>query len=145
MNDSQKRLSDLIGQVYEAALDQSLWPGVIKKTAQFVGGIGAALYSKDAVAQQASLNYEAGIGPYYTRLYFEKYVTLDPSTTGQFFADIGQPIAIADLIPYDEFLETRFYKEWVRPHRLRERRSRQIDNQRSHVRCLPPRAGRHRR
>ena len=118
MYDSQKRLSDLIGQVYDAALDQSLWPGVIKKTAQFVGGIGAALYSKDAVAQQASLNYEAGIGPYYTRLYFEKYVTLDPSTTGQFFADIGQPIAIADLIPYDEFLETRFYKEWVRPQRL---------------------------
>jgi DNA-binding CsgD family transcriptional regulator len=118
MYDSQKGLSDLIGQVYDAALDQSLWQDVIKNTADFVGGSGSALYSKDAATQQGSLQCVVGTDPYYAQLYFEKYITLDPFTRGQFFAEVEQPIAIADLMPYDEFLETRFYKEWVQPQRL---------------------------
>lgn len=35
-----------------------------------------------------------------------------------FIAEIGQPVATGDLIPYDEFLQTRFYNEWVKPQRL---------------------------
>jgi DNA-binding CsgD family transcriptional regulator len=117
MNDSQK-LSDLIGDVYDAALDHSLWQAVIEGVAHFVRGSGAALFSKDPAAQQGSVHYEAGIDPYYKQLYFDKYVTLDPATTGHFFAEIEQPVAIADLMPYHEFVETRFYREWVQPQGL---------------------------
>ena len=42
--DSQK-LSDLIGDIYDTVLDQSLWEDVIERAAQFVGGVGAALFS----------------------------------------------------------------------------------------------------
>jgi len=45
-------------------------------------------------------------------------VKLDPSTTSHVLAEIGEPVATADLMPFDEFLETRFYKEWVRPQQL---------------------------
>ena len=41
-------------------------------------------------------------------------VKLDPCTTGQFFAEIGEPVCTSDVIAYDEFKETRFYKEWAR-------------------------------
>src|SRR4051812_816095 len=98
MYDSQKRLSDLIGQVYDAALDRSLWQAVLQNTAHFVGGTGAALFSKDAAAQQGSVHYDFGIDPYYKQLYFEKYVALDPSTMGHFFAEVEQPIAVVDLM-----------------------------------------------
>ena len=43
---------------------------------------------------------------------------LDPLTTGHVFAEIEKPIATADLMPYDEFLDTRFYREWARPQGL---------------------------
>jgi DNA-binding CsgD family transcriptional regulator len=115
--DSQK-LSDLIGEIYDAALDHSLWESVIEKAADFIGGSGAALFSKDPTARQGSVHYGTGIDPYYRQLYFEKYVTLDPATTGHFFAEIEQPVAVADLMPYEEFVETRFYLEWVRPQGL---------------------------
>src|SRR5580658_7746317 len=36
-------------------------------------------------------------------------------TTGHFFAEVGQPISVTDLMPYSEFIETRFYREWVQP------------------------------
>ncbi|MGH9695788.1 MAG: helix-turn-helix transcriptional regulator, partial [Bryobacteraceae bacterium] len=55
---------------------------------------------------------------YFRKLYFDQYVVLDPATTGHFHADIEQPVAIADCISYDEFLETRFYREWARPQGL---------------------------
>jgi hypothetical protein len=111
-------LSDLICDIYDAALDQSLWPKVLERAAQFVGGVGAALFSKDAAAQLGDVYHDVGIDQHYKQLYFDKYVTLDPATTGQFFAEVEQPFATADLIPYDQFVETRFYQEWVRPQGL---------------------------
>jgi DNA-binding CsgD family transcriptional regulator/PAS domain-containing protein len=111
-------LSDLIGDVYDAALDQLLWPRVLERAAQFVGGVGATLFSKDAAAQLGDVHHDVGIDRHYQQLYFKKYVTLDPATTGQFFAEVEEPFATADLMPFDQFIETRFYKEWVRPQGL---------------------------
>ncbi|MGZ3323499.1 MAG: helix-turn-helix transcriptional regulator, partial [Xanthobacteraceae bacterium] len=114
----ETRLFELIGEIYDAALDPSLWGEVVGKAGHFVGGPAAAIFSKSPIAGTGSVYYESGIDPYYRELYFEKYVKLDPATTGHYFADIGQPIATADLMPYDEFLETQFYKEWAQPQGL---------------------------
>ena len=111
-------LSGLIGDIYDAAIDQSLWPTVLERAAQFIGGVGATLFSRDAAAQLGSVHHDAGIDRYYRQLYFDEYITLDPAATGQFFAEVGQPFAAADLMPYDRFVETRFYREWARPQGL---------------------------
>ncbi len=117
--DQAEQLSVLIGEIYDAALDPSLWTGVVGKAGRFVGGLGATLFSKDAVNRSGNVCYESdGIDDAFRRLYFDKYVKFDPATTCQFFAELEQPIATADLMPYDEFLETRFYKEWARPQGL---------------------------
>jgi DNA-binding CsgD family transcriptional regulator len=116
--DQEQKLSELIGEIYDAALDPSLWSDVVGKAAGFVGGSAAAIFSKSPTDGSGSVYYESGTDPYYRDLYFNKYVKLDPSTCGHYFADVEQPIAVADLLPYHEFLETRFYKEWVRPQGL---------------------------
>ena len=113
-----QKLSDLIGSVYDTVLDPSLWKGAIEKAAHFVRGSGAALFSKNVANQEGSVQYVTGIEPHYTQLYFDKYVTLDPATGGHFLAEIEQPVAVADLMSPHEFLETRFYREWVRPQGL---------------------------
>jgi DNA-binding CsgD family transcriptional regulator len=114
-----EQLSSLIGDIYDAALDSPLWPTVLGKVRGFVGGSSSALYTKDAVRKSGKLYCQEGeIDPHYRKLYIQKYATLDPFTTGHFFAEIDQPIGIADLMPYDEFLETRFYKEWFCPQRI---------------------------
>lgn len=110
-----ERLSTLIGSIYDAALDPTKWTEALGLAAQFVGGCAAGLYYKDAARKNGAAVYQSGCDPKYVELYFTKYVKLDPCTTGQFFADIEQPIATADVIPYEEFLETRIYKEWARP------------------------------
>jgi DNA-binding CsgD family transcriptional regulator len=118
MSESEQ-LSALIGEIYDAALDPTLWPKVLAESARFVHGFSAALVFKDATKKNGNVYYDAGgTDPYYRQLYFDTYVRLDPSTTSHVLAEIGEPIATADFMPYDEFLETRFYKEWVRPQQL---------------------------
>lgn len=113
--DLDQRLSDLIGDVYDAALDRSLWPVAMERAAAFVGGFGAALFSKDAAGMLGDVQVDVGIDQDFKQLYFDKYVALDPATTTQFFADVGEPCGITDVMPYDEFMKTQFYQEWVRP------------------------------
>jgi len=62
-NYDPQRLSDLIGDVYDTALDQSLWEGVIERVAHFVRGTGAALFSKNTAIQEGSVQYVIGIDP----------------------------------------------------------------------------------
>src|SRR5262245_26305512 len=117
MHDDQ--LSDLIGQIYDAALDSALWSEVLGEIRRFVGGHAAALYWKDAAEKNGGVYHDdGGIDPHYRQLYFDKYVKIDPTTTGHFFSEIEVPTATADLMPYDEFSDTRFYKEWAQPQGL---------------------------
>ena len=117
--DETERLSALIGDIYDAALDPALWVDVLRKTRAFIGGWAIALSWKDAAAKRGGSYFDEGNQvPPYKQLYFDEYVKLDPCTTGQFFAEIGEQVATADLISYDEFLQTRFYKEWVQPQGL---------------------------
>src|SRR5580704_11900649 len=115
IDQTDEHLSQLIGEIYDAALDASKWSVVLGKAAHFVGGSSAALFSKDAASGAGNIYHEFGTDPHYRQLYFEKYVKLDPATTGHFFAEVEQPISVTDLMPYNEFLETRFYREWVQP------------------------------
>src|SRR5215468_5440676 len=113
-----EELSALIGDIYDAALDPALWPQVLPRSAQFVGGPAAALFSKDAASKRGDTAYDCGIDPHYRQLYFEKYIKLDPLTIGHFYAEVEKPVAVADIMSYAEFLETRAYQEWGRPQGL---------------------------
>jgi DNA-binding CsgD family transcriptional regulator len=109
----------LVGAIYDTALDRSLWPAALRQTAVFVQGLGASVYWHDAAAKSGDVYLEdGGIAPYWRDLYFAKYVKLDPTLTRNFFAVTGEPLATADLLPYTEFLQTRFYLEWARPQGL---------------------------
>ncbi len=113
-----EQIQPLIGDIYDAALDPSLWPGLLGKARDFLGGSAAVLYSKELVRKNASIYYDdGGLDPHYKQLYLDEYVKYDP-TTAEVFATIEQPLATADLIPYDEFVQTRHYQEWARPQGL---------------------------
>jgi len=113
-----KVLSDLLGTIYDTTLDRALWPDVLRRSMEFVGGSAATIFAKSPTALHGNVYYDWGTDPYYRQLYFDKYIKLDPTTSSHYFADVEQPIATADLMPCGEFLETRFYKEWVQPQGL---------------------------
>jgi DNA-binding CsgD family transcriptional regulator len=115
MMDDSEELTKLVGVIYDAALDPRLWTAALEGCAQFANGAGAALFSKDANSKNGDMFYETGGSAHYRQLYFDKYIHLDPFTTGQFFASIDVPISTLELVSDDDYLESRFYKEWVQP------------------------------
>jgi len=122
-------LSDLIGTIYDTALDRALWSDVLRRSAEFVGGSASSLYSKNTAHKTGnkflcwSPRFDAASLP----SYFEEYVRIDPSTTCQFLFDVGQIYSIGDCIPYAEFMETRVYKEWARPLGLADQLAATLD------------------
>jgi DNA-binding CsgD family transcriptional regulator/PAS domain-containing protein len=115
----EEELLDLIGEIYDASLVPALWPEVLHRAAGFVQGSAASLISKDAASKTGTIYYQdGGLDVHYVQLYFDKYVKLDPTNTAMLLAEIGEPVATDDLVPYEEFVETRFYNEWAVPQGL---------------------------
>src|SRR5882762_10418186 len=73
-------LSDLIGTIYDTALDRALWSDVLRRSAEFVGGSASSLYSKNTARKTGnkflcwSPRFDAAALP----SYFEEYVRIDP-------------------------------------------------------------------
>ncbi|WP_158816720.1 helix-turn-helix transcriptional regulator [Methylocapsa sp. S129] len=111
--------SDLIGDIYDTTLDRSLWPDVLKKITLFVEGASSAVFWKDAADRRGGVYFhDDAMEPRYRDTYFEKYIKIDPTTTARFVAPSEEPTATVDLLPYDEFMRTRFYREWAQPQGL---------------------------
>src|SRR3954464_7990802 len=100
--DDQQRLSDLIGVIYDAAIDPSLWECAIRRAASFVGGTGAALICKDVGAHHAFAPHEFG----FQRLPVALFEPIYPAAEPLFLGAVEQPIAITDLIPFEELTRT---------------------------------------
>ncbi|HXX09414.1 MAG TPA: helix-turn-helix transcriptional regulator [Pseudolabrys sp.] len=107
-------LTQLIGEIYDAALDSRRWPTALAKIAKFVGGQAAGFLSKDAVSNLRNVYYQAGIDPCYVQLYSQTYWKFDPIARLS-DCEVEQIVNIADLLPYDEFRAGRFYREWAEP------------------------------
>lgn len=107
-------LTQLIGDIYDAALDASRWTSVLAKISVYVGGQAAGLLSKDAVSKSGSVHYQVGVDPYFVQLYSETYWKHDPVSSLP-DCDVEQIVSIPDLVPYEEFRVGRFYREWAQP------------------------------
>src|SRR5262249_24755597 len=104
-----------MGEIYDAALNRWLWVDVFGKAAQFVGGQGAGLLLRDAVNKSAEALFTFGVTPHNLQLYLNQYAKIDPTAVPMFFSEVGQVATTTDLVPYVEFLRTRFYREWAQP------------------------------
>jgi DNA-binding CsgD family transcriptional regulator len=109
----------LIDEIYDAALDPALWPATLSRLAGFVGGCAASLYAKDVAGSTCQIYFDDGaLDRGWIDRYTDRFVKMDPSTVRQYFGQIGQGMSTADLMPYREFLDTRFAAEWARPQHL---------------------------
>jgi len=112
-----EKLTRLIATIYDAALDSGLWPNALAAIADFVDGRVGGLLNRDSTKPQLNAHWYAGGDPHWMRLYVETYSRLGPVATtspGQ----VGQILSIPDLLPYEEFRRSRFFREWAEPQDL---------------------------
>jgi DNA-binding CsgD family transcriptional regulator len=111
-----ERASKLIGDIYDAALDRALWPSVLESTCGYVHGFSAMLGVDDSIERDVHFFCEWGTDPQALKSYSELYGRLNPmSIPTMLYAKVGSVYATSDLVPYDELIASRFFKEWVAP------------------------------
>jgi DNA-binding CsgD family transcriptional regulator len=108
-------LSSLIGEIYDAAIDPTLWQRALESSCTFVGASSAVLFWHDAATERSEALYLFNEDKYYTQLYFEKYVSMNPVFPAATFMEPGLVHTTNDIIPQDELIKTRFYREWIEP------------------------------
>jgi len=112
--DGEEVLTRLVGHIYDAALDPTLWSDVLAKIGEFVGGEAGGLLAKDAISKIGTPYYHYGVEPHYVQLYASSHSKFDPVSSLSLF-EVGQTVSILELEPYEEFNEGRFFREWMRP------------------------------
>jgi DNA-binding CsgD family transcriptional regulator/PAS domain-containing protein len=110
--DQSSRFSELVEDVYDAALEPARWNDVVLGINDFVGSKACGLISKNAKSQFGETHYYCGVDPHYIRLYAESHSRFDPLTT---LPPFGKVVGIPDLLPYDEYRRGPFFQEWLRP------------------------------
>jgi DNA-binding CsgD family transcriptional regulator len=107
-------LTEVIEDIYDTALDSTRWSATIATIAAFAGGQAGGLALRDSVSKNVNVYYDAGFEPECIQVYLTAYSKFDPLATAPLF-DAGRVASVADLVPFDEYLQGRFYREWARP------------------------------
>ncbi|WGR90929.1 LuxR C-terminal-related transcriptional regulator [Bradyrhizobium sp. ISRA443] len=114
-------LSRVIGDVYDASLDPALWPSAIESICGYIGAASASLHSQDAVSRATDALFWWGRepnAPHYFQLYLESYGKINPIFPGVVLFDVEQSVAVPDVISCEEYVRTRFFREWLAPQSL---------------------------
>jgi DNA-binding CsgD family transcriptional regulator len=110
-----ERLSALIGDIYDAALDPALWPAAFDKVCDYTGSSQVSLFSQDTVRKIADIYFASGLNSEFVQLYKEKYCKINPIFPTVMFFGVEETHWVPDVLPRDEFCRTRFFREFVAP------------------------------
>src|ERR1700730_1735610 len=109
-----KELIALIDLIYEAVLDNDLWPSVLIKLADAVGAGPPVMPAVDWRA-----NIFATIAPRddpdLVASYKEYWAFRDPLLSRAMLRPVGEINTLDSLMPRDEFAATPVFNEWWRP------------------------------
>ena len=106
-------ISSVIGDVYDAAIEPSLWQHALANVCAYVGGYSAILCWYDATARNTKTFCLFSGDPQNIQLESAEY--LDPLLLASSFVEEGVVYRAVDVIPSLESEQTRFSSEWIAP------------------------------
>lgn len=109
------QLSSTIADIYDAALDPARWQTALASICAFVGGSSAVIFWHDAATVSSQALHAFNDDPHYAKLYFEKYLPMNPMFPAATFMEEGLVHTSGDILPQAELEQTRFYREWIEP------------------------------
>ena len=118
---SVEAFSKVVEAVYDCALDPNHWHDTVRIIADLCESQRCTLGVHDYANGCNDLMFQVGWeDEHYWRLHEEKYSRLSPIFAPVQLLPVGIVATQAMLIDDHEFLETRYYQEWVKPQGLRD-------------------------
>ncbi len=112
---AQTQLLDLVGAIYDCALDPQGWPPVLERVADLVGGINASISVQDPMHKLGRFSASWGVSGESIALYNDRYAALNPVMTSGWYCDIDEPISAARYAGSEAYFASRFGREFLQP------------------------------
>ncbi len=110
-----QEFSRLVGDVYDCILEPSGWTSVVARFAEFSGGVGASIHMINPVSGSTAILVEHGVDPEWSALGRTVYAPMSPVGAAALLYDLDQPVSVFDVVEEAEYVESRFYREWLAP------------------------------
>ena len=109
-----EEFSVVVGHIYDASIDPSLWKSALTRIAAFVETATASLMIEDVGAKHVPSFYMSFDDPIWVQTYFDKYIPLNPVRVATAaYAKAGDIILTKDFMTQEEYERTRYYQEWL--------------------------------
>jgi DNA-binding CsgD family transcriptional regulator len=115
MSTPEDKTLNLVGMVYEAALDQQKWPTFLEAFAHAVGSSSAILLSVDLQSNLAGFDASVGFDPAWQAAYGSHFVKLDYQTPALTQFKIGEVKSNDHVFDMSEKRRTEFYNDFCIP------------------------------
>lgn len=109
------RISELIGQFYDAILEPERWAAGMEEFCNLVDAKAASIQTFNPREGSIGLYIQHGCDPAYTQSLMSTYAAMTPTGTSIFLAEIDEPMSVFAFIDESEFRDSRFYREWCVP------------------------------
>jgi DNA-binding CsgD family transcriptional regulator len=109
---------DLIGAIYDAALESARWPDVLVRVSDALSAVGALYLSYDLRRPDEAFHVLGRLDPELTRSYLLRYSRTSPWATVRTMLPIGEAVAIDAFVPAAVLRRSEFYNDILRPQRV---------------------------
>jgi len=119
---SQEALLGLVGRIYDAATDETLWPVFLEDFADAVNGTMTGLWFHNLVSPETNLAITVRSGPDLKEAYKKYYGAIDPWKAAGLARDRHPgPDTVytgEELIGSEQFRKLEFYNDYVLPNQI---------------------------
>lgn len=112
---THEELSDLIGRVYECALDPELWPDTIRRVADAVEAQAGLVMVHDLLDHASVRSFQSGVPALAMALYARRYAGENPIARFAATRTEGDVDTLASMFPDGAWERSKTYREWARP------------------------------
>lgn len=106
-------LSSLIGDIYDCALDQSLWPQTLKEITQRLGAEATSILAVEPVTQRMEFAHIWGADLAQVAADAERTNSINPFLTIGWHSQIDEPFRMRSFADPEEIRPTRYYREFM--------------------------------
>jgi DNA-binding CsgD family transcriptional regulator/PAS domain-containing protein len=109
------QLSDTIGAIYDCALEPERWPQALRQVGELCQAPFTFVLAHDVERNQPGRVFQHGGDTEWLMKYCEKYATINPLPAATWLRPIGEVYTLDALFTDEEWFQSRFYKEFMKP------------------------------
>jgi DNA-binding CsgD family transcriptional regulator len=111
---ADSRLLDLIGSVYDCAIEPKKWPDALRQVTEYLGGSAAAISLQDPLKREVRLLAQWAIKPDFEKAMTEG-ISINPLIPMGWFVEVDEPLSGESVLGRESYRKSRFFNEIVVP------------------------------